>query len=146
LTKVTRNDLILTKENIFLAGMPELLFRSKFAQHITNASILTDLHSLYVLVEDHEFYLENKKKHELNMTNYINNFILSDQDFLLNSGLYFNSGFFRSSYTLALLKELSTIYEDLVLISDPLTTHHLRDILKKEKEEEKMREMEIPEG
>ena len=127
------------KDNIIMAGMPELLFRAKFSHQITNASILSDFQSLYALIEESEYFLENKEKHELDKDSYIHNSLLSDQDFILKSSIYFNSSFYRSSYTLSLLRELAHEYDDLILISDPLTTFHLRDILKKEKIENELR-------
>jgi oligoribonuclease (3'-5' exoribonuclease) len=127
------------KDNIILGGMPELLFRARFAHQVTNASILADFQSLYTLIEEEEYFLENKKKNELDKNNYIHNSLLSDQDFILKSSLHFNSSFYRSGYTLSLIKELANEYDDLILISDPLTTFHLRDILKKEKAEKELR-------
>ena len=112
--------------------MPELLFRSKFAHQITTGSILNDFHSLNVLVEDQKFFKENKKNKGSKAKNYEMNELLSDQDFIINSSLHFNSLSFRNSYLLSLLKELSTSFENLVLISDPLTTFYLRKLLKDE--------------
>ena len=126
---------------MFLAGMPELLFRAKFAHQMTNASILGDLHSLNALIEEQKFFNENKEKSGANAENYQKNELLSDQDFIINSSLHFNSLSFRNSYLLALLRELSCSFENLVLISDPLTTFYLKQFLKEERDFESLKDM-----
>lgn len=114
--------------------MPELLFRTKFSHQLTNASILGDLHSLHALLEEQKFFFENKNKTGSKAKNYQKNDLLSDQDFIINSSLHFNSLNFRNSYLLALLKELSLSYENLILVSDPLTTFYLKQFLKEERD------------
>lgn len=120
--------------------MPELLFRAKFAEQVTNASILSDFQSMFMLVEEQSFFLENKAKADLDAQDYIHNELLSDQEFLLKAALHFNSSYFRSAFTLSLLRQLALVYENLVVVSDPLTTHHLIEILQEEREPPKPKE------
>lgn len=125
---------MLTEDSVVLAGMPELLFRAKFAEQVTNASILSDFQSIFQLIEEQSFFLENKAKADLDVQDYINNELLSDQEFILKTALYFNSRYFRSAFTLALLQELAQLYEGLVVVADPLTTHNLAETLRQIKE------------
>jgi hypothetical protein len=111
--------------------MPELLFRAKFAHQVTTASMLMDFQLLTQLSEEYSFLKQVQKKSQRLGNELIDNFI-SNQDYLIKSSFYFNSLQFRCTYTLELLRELSQEHEDLVFISDPITTYHLKRVIKEQ--------------
>lgn len=88
-----------------------------------------DFQQITKLTEEYNFFMEVQKKADTLGHQLIDN-LISKQDVLINSGFYFNSLQFRTSFTLELLKQLSEEHEDLVLISDPITTYHIKRVIK----------------
>ena len=110
----------LKSETIFKIGMPELLFRSHIIKQTSWENLAKEFVKFYHWKCNRKFFLENK--HIKNDLSYIT-------EDLMRTGIYFNSIYFRTFYSISLLKELSKEVKNLVYVCDPITYAHSKSIL-----------------
>ena len=117
--------------------MPELLFRRQMSQYMTVAGVLSDFINHQNIIEKQKFFLKNKENNKNSNDDYLYNDLIGKKDIFANSNLFFNSMYFRCCYLMALLTDLARTNEKLLLVSDPITTSHLKEILKVRSQHEK---------